>query len=90
MLGAVPVRLEVLNNKDRVMNVQANPSVVHVETEPLQKKEFPLKVEIQGEAASGYEVNGYTTDCDSIWAVSYTHLDVYKRQNQNLGSYFSL
>ena len=67
VLGAVPVRLEVLNNKDRVMNVQANPSVVHVETEPLQKKEFPLKVEIQGEAASGYEVNGYTTDCDSVW-----------------------
>ena len=51
VLGAVPVRLEVLNNKDRVTNVHANPSVVHVVTEPLQRKEFQLKVTMEGEAA---------------------------------------
>ncbi len=67
VLGAVPVRLEVLNNKDRVTNVHADPSVVHVVTEPLQKKEFQLKVAVEGEAAAGYEVNGYTTSCDSVW-----------------------
>lgn len=67
VLGAVPVRLEILNNKDRVTDVEANPSVVHVVTEPLQKKEFPLKVDMKGEAGKGYEINGYTTGVDTVW-----------------------
>lgn len=67
VLGTVPVRFEILNNKDRVTDVEANPSVVHVITEPLQKKEFPLKVELKGEAGSGYEINGYTTGVDTVW-----------------------
>ena len=67
VLGAVPVRLEILNNKDRVTDVEANPSVVHVVTEPLQRKEFPLKVDMKGEAGKGYEINGYTTGVDTVW-----------------------
>ena len=66
VLGAVPVRLEILNNKDRVTDVEANPSVVHVVTEPLQRKEFPLKVDMKGEAGKGYEINGYTTGVDTV------------------------
>ncbi len=67
VLGTVPVRLEVLNHKDMVTNVRANPSVVHVETEPIQRKEFELKMEIKGKAADGYEVNGYTLASKRVW-----------------------
>ena len=67
VLGAVPVRLEVLNHKDMVTNVRANPSVVHVETEPLQRKEFDLRMELKGKAADGYEVNSYTLASKKVW-----------------------
>lgn len=67
VLGAVPVRLEVLNHKDMVTNVQANPSVVHVMTEPLQRKEFELRMEMKGEAADGYEVNSYALATKRVW-----------------------
>ena len=54
--GSVPVKVEVLNNKDLVYNEEAKPGVIRVETEELQAKPFDLAVSTVGQAADGYDV----------------------------------
>lgn len=56
--GSVPVQVEVLNNKDIIMNATAKPGVVHVDTEDLQTKRFDLLAEQVGETESGYASDG--------------------------------
>lgn len=51
--GAVPVKVEVKNNK--VQSVVANPSVIKVETENLQRKLFDLVVKVTGVPEDGYK-----------------------------------
>ena len=58
--GSVPVQIEVLNNKDIIMNATAKPGVVHVDTEDLQTKRFDLLAELVGETENGYAPDGIT------------------------------
>ncbi len=56
--GTVPVYVEVLNNKEsRLLTVSARPSVLRVETEEIQQKDFDLVVHYEGSAAEGYELD---------------------------------
>lgn len=64
--GSVPVKVEVLNNKDLINNAAAKPGVVHVETEDLQTKRFTLNVATVGEAEEGYAPNGVTVSPDYV------------------------
>lgn len=54
--GSVQVKVELLNNKDIVYNVEPRPGVVRVKTEELQSKPFELRAEIQGTVEDGYAV----------------------------------
>ena len=56
--GTVPVYVEVLNNKEgRLSSVSARPSVLRVETEEIQQKDFDLAAHEVGTPAAGYEVD---------------------------------
>lgn len=56
--GTVPVSVEVLNNKDYLLeSVSVRPGVIRVKTEQIQQKDFDLRVNQSGQAASGYEVD---------------------------------
>lgn len=56
--GTVPVYVEVLNNKDYLVNSQtARPAVVRIRTEQIQEKEFELQIHTSGTMAEGYEVD---------------------------------
>lgn len=56
--GSVPVKIEVLNNKELLTDVAAKPGVARIETEDLQRKRFDLNIATQGEPAEGYALNG--------------------------------
>lgn len=56
--GSVPVKVEVLNNKELVNNVVAKPGVTRVETEDLQRKQFQVKANLLGKAGNGYGPDG--------------------------------
>ncbi len=59
--GTVPVYVEVLNNKEsRLISVTSRPSVLRVETEEIQKKDFDLAAHEVGTAAPGYELDSIT------------------------------
>ncbi len=64
--GSVPVRIEVLNNRELINSAEAKPGVVRVKTEELQTKVFNLAVEANGQAADGYALNGVTLVPSSI------------------------
>ncbi len=66
VLGTVPVQVEVLNHGDMVENVEVDPMVVHVETEPLQEKEFTLRAIIDDEVAEGYDINSYELNPQTV------------------------
>lgn len=64
--GSVPVKVEVLNNKELISNATAKPGVVHVETEDLQTKRFSLTAVTEGETEDGYAPNGITISPDYV------------------------
>lgn len=64
--GSVPVKVEVLNNKELIDSAEAKPGVVRVNTEELQTKVFNLAVEPEGQAAEGYALNGVTLTPSTI------------------------
>lgn len=64
--GSVPVKVEVLNNKELISNATAKPGVVHVETEDLQTKRFSLTAVTEGETEDGYAPNGITLSPDYV------------------------
>nr|WP_314504147.1 CdaR family protein [uncultured Lachnoanaerobaculum sp.] len=55
--GAIPISVEVVNNKDLIMGaVITKPSIVRVSIEDLQRKEFTLTTKIKGTPSDGYSV----------------------------------
>ena len=55
--GAIPISVEVVNNKDLIMGaVITKPSIVRVSIEDLQRKEFTLTKKIKGTPSDGYSV----------------------------------
>lgn len=55
--GAVPVKVEVKNNKNLISasTLVTKPSVIRVETEDLQRKPFDLTVKVEGDPEEGYD-----------------------------------
>ena len=66
VLGTVPVTVEVLNHSNLVEDVEVDPMVVHVETEPLQEKEFTVRAIFNGEVAEGYDINSYEVNPETV------------------------
>ena len=52
--GAVPVKLEVKNNSNKLESVVSKPSVIRIETEDLQRKPFNLETKTEGVTEDGY------------------------------------
>lgn len=63
--GAVPVKIDV--NNSRVSSVLARPSVVRVETEDLQRKQFELTAYLEGHAQSGYREGNVTISPTQVY-----------------------
>lgn len=53
--GAVPVKIEVKNNKRLLDDPVAKPGVIRIKTENLQRKPFEVMVKTEGEQAEGYD-----------------------------------
>ena len=51
--GAVPVKIEVKNNRRLLDTPVAKPGVIRVKTEDLQRKSFEIRAKVIGEAAEG-------------------------------------
>lgn len=64
--GSVPVKVEVLNNKELLSNAAAKPGVVRVDTEELQTKEFAVNKMTTGETEEGYAPNSITTTPEKV------------------------
>lgn len=60
--GAIPIRVEVVNNEELLEStpVVKSPEVIKITTEALQTKAFTLKAYPQGKAAEGYEAGEVT------------------------------
>ena len=65
--GAVPITVEVVNNKELVESVEARPGTLHVETERLQRKRFDLQVVTRGELEDGYALGTTTLSKDYVY-----------------------
>ncbi len=67
--GSVPVKVEVLNNKEIIQDAAARPGVARVTTEDLQKKRFNLEFMIQGqdELAEDYAINSMMANPDYVY-----------------------
>ncbi|MGL5436638.1 MAG: CdaR family protein [Lachnospiraceae bacterium] len=65
--GSVPIKVEVLNNKEIIQDAAARPGVASVVTEELQKKKFDLKFMIGGEPAEDYAVNSTTASPEFVY-----------------------
>ncbi|MEY8336502.1 hypothetical protein AALB16_00510 [Lachnospiraceae bacterium 62-35] len=65
--GAVPVSVDVVNNRELVDTVAIRPNVVHVETEPLQRKRFQLQALAQGTPKDGYALGDLSMNPEYIF-----------------------
>lgn len=65
--GSVPIKVEVLNNRELLDDVAAKQGVVRVATEELQRKKFDLTVQTKGDPEEGYALNGITIDPEHIY-----------------------
>lgn len=63
--GAIPVEVEVKNNK--VDSVVAKPGVVRVKTESLQRKLFNISVKTEGKEESGYKRGSATISPTTVY-----------------------
>lgn len=60
--GSVQIKIEVVNNKDIILDAAARPGVATISTEELQKKQFELAITTNGDPADDYAV--IETSCD--------------------------
>lgn len=65
--GSVPIRVEILNNKEVITSASARPGVVRVQTEDLQRKRFELEVKLPGEPADGFKLDGWEVNPEYIY-----------------------
>ena len=65
--GAVPVTVEVVNNKELVDTVSVKPDVVHIKTEALQRKRFPLQASANGKPKDGYALGDLIINPEYIY-----------------------
>lgn len=65
--GAVPIAVEVVNNKDLIIGaVASKPSIVRVSIEDLQRKEFKLTTKITGTPSDGFSVGEVKLDKTNV------------------------
>ena len=65
--GAVPIAVEVVNNKDLIIGaVASKPSIVRVSIEDLQRKEFTLTTKITGTPSDGFSVGEVKLDKTNV------------------------
>lgn len=65
--GAVPVNVDVLKNANLIVgNISVKPSVISVETEDIQRKEFKLSAKIKGTPIDGYSVGKVKLDPEKV------------------------
>lgn len=65
--GSVPIKVEILNNKEIITSAAARPGVVRVATEDLQRKRFDLIVELKGKQADGFAPAGMTVEPNYVY-----------------------
>lgn len=65
--GSVPIKVEILNNREIITSVAARPGVVRVNTEELQRKRFELSIVLSGTPAKGFVMNEATVEPDYIY-----------------------
>ena len=71
--GAVPVKIEVKNNKRLLDTPVAKPGVIRVKTEDLQRKSFEIRAKVIGEAAEGYDI-GTPSVCAKLYQCQRSHV----------------
>lgn len=59
---SVPVKWELVNNKDLIKSVETNPSVIQIKTEVVQTKRFELQTKVEGTPADGYALGDVNTN----------------------------
>ena len=64
--GSVPVKVEVLNNKDLILDVSANPSVVRIKVEDVIKTTKEIEYELDGQPQDGYAVGSVILSPETI------------------------
>lgn len=65
--GSIPVKVEVLNHSDYLVSEPiSRTSTIKIETEPLQRKQFEVKVKTMGTMEDGYEVGTVTTNPEFV------------------------
>lgn len=64
--GSVPVKVEVLNNKDLILDASANPSVVRVKVEDVIKTTKEIEYELDGQPQDGYAVGSVILSPETI------------------------
>ncbi|MDO4938380.1 MAG: CdaR family protein [Lachnospiraceae bacterium] len=64
--GSVPVNVEVLNNKDIILDVSAKPSVLRVKVEDIIKTTKDIEYELEGQPADGYAVGNVDISPTSV------------------------
>ncbi|MBQ0145743.1 MAG: hypothetical protein KBS51_01305 [Lachnospiraceae bacterium] len=64
--GSVPVKVEVLNNKDLILDASANPSVVRIKVEDVIKTTKEIEYELDGQPQDGYAVGSVILSPETI------------------------
>ena len=64
--GSVPVKVEVLNNKDLILDASANPSVVRVKVEDVIKTTKEIEYELDGQPQDGYAVGSVILSPETV------------------------
>ncbi len=64
--GSVPVKVEVLNNKDLILDASANPSVVRIMVEDVIKTTKEIEYELDGQPQDGYAVGSVILSPETI------------------------
>ena len=70
--GSVPIRIEVLNNKELISNASAKSGTMKVDVEDQQRKRFDLQIVSSGEPADGYAINEITLEPDYVYVTGPT------------------
>ena len=65
--GSVPISVEVVKNKDLLIGTPAvRPNVIHVSTEDLQNKSFPVSSGVLGQVVPNHSVGSITVHPETI------------------------
>lgn len=64
--GSVPITVEVVNNKDLILEATPNPSVLRVNVEDVVKLTKNIEYEVEGEPQDGYTVGSVDVNPSSI------------------------